>query len=125
MHRHFATLIAALALVAGCTQAQNTGGTQAGNGAPAADDTSRVAITLTDKGYEPASVTVAAGKPVQLTVTRTSSKTCATELVMPAHGINQPLPLGEAVTITFTPASAGELTYACAMDMYKGRVIVQ
>ncbi|MEK7331315.1 MAG: cupredoxin domain-containing protein, partial [Candidatus Eisenbacteria bacterium] len=66
-----------------------------------------------------------AGKPVTLVVTRTTAQTCATELVMPAHGINQPLPLGQAVEIVFTPEKAGELTYACAMDMYKGKVIVR
>lgn len=88
-------------------------------------DSGRVTITVTEKGFEPEAVTVAAGKPVTLVVTRTTAKTCATELVMAAHGINQPLPLGEAVEITFTPDKAGELTYACAMDMYKGRVIVK
>ncbi len=44
---------------------------------------------------------------------------------MPAHNINKPLPLGQAVEITFTPEKPGELTYACAMDMYKGKVIVR
>jgi plastocyanin domain-containing protein len=101
-------------MVAGC-------GSQPGGTA----DSGRVTITVTEKGFEPEAVTVAAGKPVTLVVTRTTAKTCATELVMPAYGINQPLPLGEAVEITFTPAQAGELTYACAMDMYKGRIIVK
>jgi plastocyanin domain-containing protein len=103
-----------LMLVTGC--ASQTGGTADGG---------RVTITVTEKGFEPEAVTVAAGRPVTLVVTRTTANTCATELVMPAHGINQPLPLGEAVEITFTPAQAGELTYACAMDMYKGRIIVK
>jgi len=35
------------------------------------------------------------------------------------------VPLGQAVEITFTPDKAGELAYACAMDMYKGKVIVR
>lgn len=107
--------LAALALLAGCAP-------QSGKGAA---DGGRVSITVTEKGFEPEAVTVAAGQPVTLVVTRTTAKTCATELVMPAHGINQPLPLGEAVEITFTPDKTGELTYACAMDMYKGKVIVK
>ena len=85
----------------------------------------RVTITVNEKGFEPEAVMVEAGKPVTLVVTRTTAQTCATELVMPAHGINQPLPLGQAVEIVFTPEKAGELTYACAMDMYKGKVIVR
>ena len=106
--------LAGLAFLAGC----------ASSGKSTADS-GRVAITVTEKGFEPEAVTVTAGQPVTLVVTRTTAKTCATELVMPAQGINQPLPLGEAVEITFTPGKAGELTYACAMDMYKGRVIVK
>ncbi|MGH7729623.1 MAG: cupredoxin domain-containing protein [Candidatus Eiseniibacteriota bacterium] len=107
--------LAGLALLGGCAAGSGKGGA----------DTSRVTITVTDKGFEPASVTVAAGRPVTLVVTRTTAKTCATELVMAAQGINQPLPLGQAVEITFTPEKAGELTYACAMDMFKGKVIVK
>jgi len=107
--------LAALALLAGCA---SQSGKSAANGG-------RVAITVTEKGFEPEVVTVEAGRPVTLVVTRTTAKTCATELVMPARGINQPLPLGQAVEITFTPDKPGELTYACAMDMYKGKVIVR
>src|SRR5262249_24583840 len=101
-----------LALVAGCAQ-QKSG------------DSNRVAISVTDDGFVPATVTVAAGRPVTLVVTRKTSKTCATELVMPAQNINQKLPLGQPVEITFTPTAPGELRYACAMHMYSGKVIVR
>lgn len=104
-----------MSLLAGCAAVSEKG----------ASDDGRIAITVTEKGFEPEAVTVEAGKPVTLVVTRTTTQTCATELVMPAHGINQPLPLGQAVEIVFTPEKPGELTYACAMDMYKGRVIVK
>src|SRR5262245_18665034 len=104
--------IAALALLAGCQSAPKT----------AAQDPNRVAIHVTDKGFEPEVVTVAAGKPVTLVVTRMTAQTCATDLVMPDQHINQPLPLGQAVEIHFTPEKPGELAYACAMDMYKGKV---
>ena len=104
-----------LALVVGCASESRQG----------AVDNGRVAITVTEDGFEPASVTVPAGKPVTLVVTRTTTKTCATDLVMPAQNINRPLPLGQAVEITFTPEKAGELNYACAMGMYKGKVIVK
>jgi plastocyanin domain-containing protein len=107
--------LAGLMLLAGCAQAPKQG----------AGQNRRIAISVTENGFEPATVTVSAGKPVTLVVTRTTSKTCATELIMPAQGINRELPLGQAVEITFTPDKPGELGYACAMDMYKGKVIVQ
>ena len=104
-----------LALLSGCTQESSQRGAHP----------NRVAITVTENGFEPVAVTVQAGRPVTLVVTRTTSKTCATDLVMPAHGINQPLPLGQAVEITFTPEKPGELDYACTMNMYRGKVIVR
>ncbi len=110
------TLVGA-GLLAGCASPSAKSGTEGGP--------TRVAITVTEKGFEPEAVTVTAGRPVTLVVTRTTAQTCATELVLKEHGINQPLPLGEAVEITFTPEQTGELTYACAMDMYKGKVVVR
>lgn len=82
----------------------------------------RVAISVTEKGFEPQVVKVAAGQPVTLVVTRRTARTCATEVVMADYGINTPLPLGEAVEISFTPKQAGEIHYACAMDMYRGTI---
>jgi len=108
-------ILMGLSLVAGC----------AGKAEHGTADSGRVVIAVTENGFEPATVTVAAGKPVTLVVTRQTDKTCATELVMAEHHINQPLPLGQPVEITFTPEKPGELTYACGMDMYKGKVIVK
>ncbi len=111
--KHILWMWVPIALVAGC----------AGSGAKSTDG--RIAINVTENGFEPAVVTVPAGKPVTLVVTRQTSKTCATDLVMPAQNINRPLPLGQPVEITFTPDKPGELRYACAMDMYSGKVIVK
>jgi plastocyanin domain-containing protein len=85
----------------------------------------RVALSVTEDGFVPAEVKVPAGKPVTLVVTRKTDRTCATELVMKDHQINQPLPLGKPVEITFTPDHAGTITYACGMDMYKGTIVVE
>jgi plastocyanin domain-containing protein len=110
------TLIGMMALgLAGCSGATKQAPT----------DPNQVTLTVTDKGFEPAVVTVEAGKPVTLKVTRETAKTCATEIVMASHGINRELPLGQTVEITFTPEQPGELTYACAMDMYRGTIVAR
>ena len=83
-----------------------------------------VTIYVTKEGFVPAAVHVPAGKPVTLQVTRKTERTCATELVMAEHEINQKLPLNEMVEITFTPEEAGELRYACGMDMIAGTIVV-
>ena len=107
--------LAVAALMAGCAQQPDKGSARDG----------RVAIAVTEEGFVPATVTVPVGQPVTLVVTRTTAKTCATELVMPAQNINRELPLGQAVEITFTPDKAGTLEYGCTMGMYKGKVIAK
>lgn len=120
----WAALGLAAVLAAGCGGAKTSGlatSEPAGEGASGGP----IAIAVTENGFEPAEVTVAAGQPVHLVVTRKTTKTCATEFVMKEHNINQPLPLDTPVEITFTPKQAGELRYACAMDMFSGKVIVR
>ena len=84
----------------------------------------RFAIAVTDTGFAPASITVPAGKPVTLVVTRRTDQTCAKEIVFPDQGIRKPLPLNEAVEIALPASPKGEMHYACGMDMLKGIVVV-
>jgi plastocyanin domain-containing protein len=97
----------------------------AGPSSKSATPPGAIAIRVTEKGFEPAEIKVAAGRPVTLVVTRETDRTCAKEFVMTAQNINKDLPLNQPVEITFTPTAAGELRYACAMDMYSGKIIVE
>ncbi|MGQ0507458.1 MAG: cupredoxin domain-containing protein [Myxococcaceae bacterium] len=76
-----------------------------------------VKMTVTEKGYEPSPLTVKKGEPLRLLITRTTDKTCATEIVIPDAKVNTALPLNKEVEVTFTPEKAGTLTYGCAMGM--------
>lgn len=82
-----------------------------------------VEMKVTDKGFEPASLTVKKGEPVTLVITRMTDKTCATDIVIDEAGINAKLPLNKAVNVTFTPKKAGELKYGCAMNKMVGGVL--
>ncbi len=84
-----------------------------------------VQITVTKNGYEPWRVRAWKGVPLTLVVTRTTNETCATEVVLPEYGIDQKLPLGQPVSITFTPTRAGEVRYSCAMNMFQGVIEVR
>jgi plastocyanin domain-containing protein len=88
-------------------------------------ESGRFEIAVTEKGFEPTEIKVAAGRPITLVVTRETTKTCATELILKDYGINRELPLGQAVEITFTPEKPGKLRYACAMDMIAGTIVVE
>jgi plastocyanin domain-containing protein len=85
----------------------------------------RVKIAVTEKGFVPAVVTVQAGRPVTLLVTRRIDHTCVTGFVLKARGIDEKLPLGKTVAIHFTPERPGELVYACPMGMYRGKIVVR
>ena len=70
-------------------------------------------------------MTVPQGKSVTLVVTRKTERTCATEFVLAEQNIRKELPLNQQVEITFTPTHAGELRYACGMDMLSGTIVVK
>jgi plastocyanin domain-containing protein len=93
--------------------------------APAKPAGRTVTMTATADGFEPARIEARKGEPLTLVITRTADKTCATEIIIKEYGINQPLPLGKPVTVTFTPTRSGTVTYACAMDMVTGVLVVQ
>ncbi len=84
-----------------------------------------VEIAVTGQGFVPAAVKVKAGIPVKLVVTRKTERTCATEIVIKDYGVNQPLPLNQAVAVTFTPKKPGSVRYACGMDMIAGVLTVE
>ena len=87
--------------------------------------TNRVAITVTDRGFEPARVEVSHGQAVTLVVTRRTHMACAAEMVMPDHGIRRALPVDEPVEITCTPDMPGEIHYSCGMGMMRGTIVAR
>lgn len=93
--------------------------------APAAN---RVEISVTRKGFSPDHVTVKKDQPVVLAFKRTTDATCAKAVVVEigdGKKIQKDLPLDQTVEISATFAKAGELTYACGMDMVHGVMTVQ
>ncbi len=90
-----------------------------------ADGSKVVELTVTDKGFEPASVKVAKGVPLKLVVTRKTDHTCAKQIVVKDYGINTELPLNKAVEVTLTPKAAGSIRYACSMNMIAGVLVVE
>ena len=89
--------------------------------------TARVEIRVTSSGFTPDNIAVPAAKPVTLVFTRKTESTCAKTIVIPIDGkkIEKTLPLNEPVAVTVTFPKAGQVTYACSMDMVKGTLVVQ
>ena len=85
----------------------------------------RFELAVIESGFAPGTITVPAGTPVTLVVTRKTDQTCAKEIVFPGQGIRKALPLNEAVEITLPASPKGEIPYVCGMDMLSGKVVVQ
>jgi len=91
--------------------------------APAAP--ASVSVAITEKGFEPARVSVAAGRPARITFTRRTDQTCATDVVLPSLDIRRALPLDTPVTIEWTPHRTEDVAFVCGMNMLRGTVVVE
>lgn len=83
-----------------------------------------IKVTLSGDGYEPSSIPVKKGQPVKLAFYRADANNCGGEVVFAKRNIKKKLPVGEIVLVEFTPTEAGEIAFACGMNMYKGKVVV-
>ena len=92
---------------------------------PVKPKTQSVRVVINEMGYSPGSFRLRKGVPARLTFLRTTDRTCGTEIVIPAYGINRPLPLGTSVSVSFTPKSTGEFGFTCGMNMMHGKIIVR
>ena len=85
----------------------------------------RATIYVDAEGYRPTNVVLRRGIPTRLTFIRTDAEGCGTEIVIPALGINRPLPLNVPVVVSFTPNKSGRFKLTCGMDMFRGSLIVR
>jgi len=83
-------------------------------------------IKVTVKGgYAPDVIVVKQGKPVRLDFYRDETSSCTEQVVFGDFGIARDLPAYKTTPIEFTPDKAGEFTFACGMNMVRGKLIVQ
>jgi plastocyanin domain-containing protein len=84
-----------------------------------------VHIDVTDRGFEPADVKVAAGKAVTLVMMRKTDQTCVKEVLFPSLNQRYPLPLNQAVRIDIPANQKGTLSYQCGEKMIGGQVVIE
>ena len=88
----------------------------------------RIDVHVTEKGFEPANITVPARTPITLVFQRDTDATCTKSVVIrldDGKRIERVLPLKTPVEIAVTFPKAGKLGYACSMNMNKGTIVVQ
>jgi YHS domain-containing protein len=82
------------------------------------------ATIVIDGGYSPATVSVKAMRPVQLTFIRKEMSGCGDVVEFPSLGLKRSLKTGQKAVVTFTPKKAETVAFTCGMNMYRGQVIV-
>jgi plastocyanin domain-containing protein len=93
-------------------------------GVAGADNSQRVDIVIRG-AYAPATIRVAAGRPVQLVFDRQETSSCSEEVVFPAFGVRKFLPAHEKTSVEVTPPAPGTYDFTCAMGMLHGRLIAE
>ncbi len=76
-------------------------------------------------GYSPDVIVVKKGVPVRLNFYRDETSSCSEQVVFGDFGIAKELPAFKTTPIEFTPEKAGEFTFACGMNMLRGKLIVE
>ena len=83
-------------------------------------------VKITVKGgYDPDVIVVKQGQPVRLDFYRDETASCSDRVVFGDFGIARDLPAFKTTSVNFTPDEAGEFTFACGMNMMRGKLVVE
>ena len=82
-------------------------------------------MILVKGGYTPDTIVVRAGKPVRLNFRREETAACSEKVIFADFGKSADLPTGKIVSVELMPKEPGEYEFACAMGMFRGRLIVE
>ncbi|MFI5251467.1 MAG: heavy metal translocating P-type ATPase [Bacteroidota bacterium] len=83
-------------------------------------------ITIKVEGtYSPDIVRVKAGLPVRLRFNRNEGASCSERVVIPDFNISRSLAAFQTTDVQFLPDKTGEFPFSCAMNMYRGTIIVE
>ena len=97
--------------VSAATQAQVAKGVQ------------KATVTI-DGGYRPSTISVKAGKPVELTFKLGANPGCGDVLVIKSLNVRREFQVGKSELVKFTPSKPGEIAFECGMGMLRGKIVV-
>lgn len=82
-------------------------------------------VTVSKEGFTPNEIKITKNSYTKLAFVRLDNENCAEEVVFKSLNITKKLPLGEIVVVDLPKDFSGELDFACGMDMFKGKVVVE
>ncbi len=80
---------------------------------------------VVDGGYNPDRINVNVGQPVRLNFFRKDPSSCLEKVLLPDFHKALDLQLNKTTSVEFIPTQAGEYTFHCGMNMFRGVVEVQ
>ncbi len=86
--------------------------------------TGKVTIEVAGGVYKPDIIRVQAGQTLRLQIILKDDAGCARTLLFPELQVSKELIKDKTVELTITPDKVGEYSFACPMNMYKGKLIV-
>jgi len=90
------------------------------------DSVQKISIKINDSyGYDPASIRVKAGVPIELTLIDDNARGCIRAFVIPKINQRVIIPSSGSATMSFTLNQKGTVNFTCSMGMYDGKFIVE
>ena len=84
-----------------------------------------VTVTVSEGKYNPAAIAVKKGVPVAITFKGGAKMGCGSTIEFKSLKQKRTVKEGQSVTFKFTPDKAGDIAFACPMEMYHGTVVVK
>lgn len=81
-------------------------------------------VIVSKNGYEPSEISFKKGEPMKIAFYRSDSENCGGEVVFKDLNITKKLPVGELVVVDLKDLKSNEISFACGMNMLKGKVLV-
>lgn len=77
-----------------------------------------------NRGYEPSEVTIKQGVPAKIVFHRTNDAMCLSKVQSQDLAFDKALPLNQDVEIPINTDQSGEFNFACGMNMFHGKVVI-
>ena len=81
-------------------------------------------VIVSKNGFEPSTISFKKGEQLKLAFYRTDDENCAGEVVFKDLNMTTKLPVGELVTVELKDLKGNEVSFACGMNMFKGKVVI-
>jgi plastocyanin domain-containing protein len=80
---------------------------------------------IVEGGYSPNIISIPVNKVTRISFTRKDPSSCLEEVVLSDFRIKKYLPHNKKVTVAVMPKKKGEFGFACGMNMFHGKIIVE